>query len=217
LAERGTAIGVATGRGRSAGRALQKILPSRLRSRVVIGYYNGSVVLPVNELPSEADLIPDPISAAIATEISLRWPNAIVEARRSQVSLNVSRGDTPDRLVALVSELALKIDRGARALCSAHSVDVVLGGFGKSTVVDAVRCLGETPDGAVIRIGDKGRWPGNDVDLLSDPLGLSVDEVSEDLESCWNFAPAGVLGPQATLYYMSRFIDDERGRLLLSL
>jgi hypothetical protein len=96
-------------------------------------------------------------------------------------------------------------------------VDVVLGGFGKSMVVEAVRCLAETPDGPVVRIGDKGRWPGNDVDLLSDPLGLSVDEVSEDLETCWNFAPAGVLGPQATLYYMDRLSDDEHGRLMLSL
>jgi hypothetical protein len=106
LAERGMAIGVATGRGRSAGRALQDFLPPSLRSRVVVGYYNGSVVLPLSELPSDAALIPNSSSAAIATELSRRWPNAVVEARRAQVSLNVPSGDTPDRWVGLVSELA---------------------------------------------------------------------------------------------------------------
>ena len=65
--------------------------------------------------------------------------------------------------------------------------------------------------------GDKGRWPGNDVDLLANPLGISVDEVSEDLDTCWNLAPAGVLGPQAMLYYMSRISTDARGRFRLSL
>ena len=34
------------------------------------------------------------------------------------------------------------------------------------------------------------------------PLGLSVDEVSESENHCWNLAPAGVLGTQATLYYL---------------
>jgi hypothetical protein len=217
LAERGTVIGVATGRGRSAGRALQDLLPFSLRGQVVIGYYNGSVVLPLTELPSDADLIPNTSSAAIAAEFRRRWPDAVVEARRAQVSLNIPTGNTPERWVGFVSELAREIDCGARTLCSAHSVDVVVGGFGKSTVINAVRRLAETPNGAVIRIGDKGRWPGNDVDLLSDLLGLSVDEVSEDLESCWNFAPAGVLGPQATLYYISRLSNDEHGRLMLSL
>jgi hypothetical protein len=196
---------------------LQDLLPFSLRGQVVIGYYNGSVVLPLTELPSDADLIPNTSSAAIAAEFRRRWPDAVVEARRAQVSLNIPTGNTPERWVGFVSELAREIDCGARTLCSAHSVDVVVGGFGKSTVINAVRRLAETPNGAVIRIGDKGRWPGNDVDLLSDLLGLSVDEVSEDLESCWNFAPAGVLGPQATLYYISRLSNDEHGRLMLSL
>jgi hypothetical protein len=217
LAETGTAIGIATGRGRSAGRALQDALPASLRGRVVVGYYNGSVILNANELPSDAELTPHAHSSAIAAELGRRWPNATVEARRAQVTLNLPNGEAPERWVGLVSELAWEIDRGARTLCSAHSVDVILGGFGKRAVVDAVRHLVGAPDTAVFRIGDKGRWPGNDVDLLSDPLGLSVDEVSQDLETCWNFAPAGILGPQATLYYMSRLSNDPQGKLVLSL
>ena len=211
LAETGTPIGIATGRGRSAGRALQDVLPTSLRERVVVGYYNGSVILNANELPSDAEFTPDVHSSAIAAELRRRWPNATVEARRAQVSLNMPSGEAPERWVGLVSELAWEIDRGARTLCSAHSVDVILGGFGKRAVVDAVRHLVGAPDAAMFRVGDKGRWPGNDVDLLSDPLGLSVDEVSQDLETCWNFAPAGILGPQATLYYMSRLSNDSPG------
>jgi hypothetical protein len=217
LAETGTAIGVATGRGRSAGRALQDALPTSVRGQVLVGYYNGSVILNANELPSDAELTPDAHSAAIAAELGRRWPKAKVEARRAQVSLNMPNGEGPEHWVGPVSELAREIDRDARTLCSAHSVDVILGGFGKRAVVDAVRQLVGAPDAAVFRIGDKGRWPGNDVDLLSDPLGLSVDEVSQELETCWNFAPAGILGPQATLYYMSRLSKDPQGRLALSL
>ena len=216
LAELGTTLGIATGRGRSAGLALQDALPTSLRERVVVGYYNGSLILNVNDLPTDADLAPDASGAAVAAELQRRWPNSKVEARRAQVSLVMRDGDSPEHWVSLVSELAWEVDRGARTLCSAHSVDVILGGIGKSAVVEAVqRVAGD--HAPVFRIGDKGRWPGNDVDLLSDPLGLSVDEVSQDLETCWNFAPAGVLGPQATLYYMSRLSGDSKGGLVLSL
>lgn len=134
-----------------------------------------------------------------------------------EVSITVPGGEAPERWVALIAEIVRTIEGGARALCSAHSVDIILGDFGKSAVVDAVRRAAGVPDGPILRIGDKGQWPGNDVDLLADPFGISVDEVSEDLESCWNFAPAGILGPQATLYYLNRLSEDSDGRLVLAL
>lgn len=217
LIETGATIGVATGRGRSAGRALQDALPSSLWERVVVGYYNGSVVVNVNDLPSDTELTPDAKSAAIASELMRRWPDAEVEARLAQVSLGIPDGAPPERWVNLVAELAWEIDRGARTLCSSHSVDVILGGFSKCAVVDVVRNLAGAPEAAVLRIGDKGQWPGNDVDLLADPFGLSVDEVSQDLKTCWNFAPPGVLGPQATLYYLSRLSYDQERQLVLTL
>ncbi len=216
LAAQGALIGVATGRGRSAGVALQQAIPEPLRRQVLIGYYNGSLIAPLSCLPTDAELVPTEASTKIGAALMGRWPSANIEIRHSQVTLNLPINDLPERLVGMISELAWEIDPVARVLCSAHSVDIVLGGAGKSAVVDAVRQLAQNPGGGVLRFGDKGRWPGNDVDLLADPLGISVDEVSEDLDSCWNLSPAGILGPQATLYYLNRIAPDARGRLRLS-
>jgi hypothetical protein len=66
-------------------------------------------------------------------------------------------------------------------------------------------------------LGDRGRWPGNDFDLLSDVLGLSVDEVSSDPLQCWNLAPPGLLGPQAAVYYLDRLVGCGPGRVRLDL
>ena len=62
---------------------------------------------------------------------------------------------------------------------SSHSIDITFGGISKTAVVRAIRaCVGAEDDAPVLRMGDKGRWPGNDSELLNDPFGLSVDEVS---------------------------------------
>jgi hypothetical protein len=101
-------------------------------------------------------------------------------------------------------------------VCSSHSIDVLLTGYRKDAVVDAVRAAAGHDDGRVIRIGDRGSWPGNDFDLLSDSLGLSVDEVSRDPDRCWNISPPGLVGPQATLYYLDRLVSSD-GQLKLDL
>jgi len=109
------------------------------------------------------------------------------------------------------------VDPDARVCCSSHSVDVVLDGHSKLAVLDAM-CRGRTPElDVTLRFGDKGRWPGNDFKLLQDPFGFSVDEVSDDLHSCWNLAPAGILGVQAMLYYMLRLTVDSSSRARLQI
>lgn len=45
-------------------------------------------------------------------------------------------------------------------------------------------------------------WPGNDSYMLKEPFSLSVDEVSPDPKTCWNLAPPGYRGVQATLAYL---------------
>ena len=56
----------------------------------------------------------------------------------------------------------------------------------------------------ILNIGDTGKWPGNDAELLKQTLSLSVDEVSYSAETCWNLCPAGMRGAQCTLYYLRR-------------
>ena len=51
-------------------------------------------------------------------------------------------------------------------------------------------------------VGDRGRWPGNDYELLREPYSLGVDEVSVDPSTCWNLASPGQRGPSVTLEYL---------------
>ena len=63
----------------------------------------------------------------------------------------------------------------------------------------------------ILRIGDKGVWPGNDAEMLDHPLGLTVDEASPNRRHCWGLAPAGVKGLQAALYYIDRLEWGQTG------
>ena len=53
-------------------------------------------------------------------------------------------------------------------------------------------------------IGDYGNVEGNDYELLTTKYSLSVDRVSKNAECCWNIAPSGMKGLDATIYYLSR-------------
>jgi len=68
----------------------------------------------------------------------------------------------------------------------------------------------------ILCIGDKGRWPGNDFALLSTRYSLSVDSVSYSPTCCWNLAPVGIRGTQATEYYLSK-IKKATGQITLEL
>jgi len=107
-----------------------------------------------------------------------------------------------DELWALVAGVLAKAGLGAlTVLRSSHSVDVLAEGVSKLRVVEAAGKLG---GGDVLCIGDRGRWPGNDHELLATPYGLSVDEVSRDLETGWNLAPPGMRGADALAYYLAK-------------
>jgi hypothetical protein len=84
-------------------------------------------------------------------------------------------------------------------------MDVLSPGVDKRAVVGRVaELLGEGSSPAVLCVGDRGRWPGNDYSLLCHPNSLSVDEVSPDPGTCWNLAPAGVRCVEACLVYLRR-------------
>jgi hypothetical protein len=86
---------------------------------------------------------------------------------------------------------------------STHSVDILRSGVSKVNLVSKIeKQLAESVCGEVLRVGDLGRWPGNDYQLLAHEFGLSVDQVSLNPRTCWNLAPAGHRGTQATLDYL---------------
>ena len=85
---------------------------------------------------------------------------------------------------------------------SSHSIDIVPKGTSKRSVLHRLSAIaGPRP---FLTIGDRGRWPGNDYDLLQEPYALSVDEVSVDPQTCWNLGSPGQRGVQIMLEYLQQ-------------
>ena len=203
LAE-GIIIGIATGRGRSVRIDLQAKLPREYWKRVWIGYYNAGQVGTLDQ-----DSIPDkaiPMHDSLADFVSLieadeRFGESIELDRNSNQITVFPKACRQDDVWEALQQL-----NGARQsiVRSMHSFDVLAPGVSKLNLVARIReALAQADAMDVLRVGDLGRWPGNDYQLLADPCGLSVDQVSMHPAQCWNLAPAGHRGTQATLDYVN--------------
>jgi hydroxymethylpyrimidine pyrophosphatase-like HAD family hydrolase/fructoselysine-6-P-deglycase FrlB-like protein len=203
LLEAGVIIGIATGRGKSARKELLS-LPDRFHNRVYIGYHNGGEIRILTEEPPTSDCDPCgeliPVLESIKLAPSLK---GLFKLTPSEHQLTFEAlGDVDGAQLSEV--LRLHIDKhaaGCQMVISSHSVDILAPGISKVVLVDQIRSMIKG-SAEVLCIGDKGRWPGNDYALLNEPLSLSVDEVSGSRETCWNLAPAGHVGLQATLTYL---------------
>lgn len=207
LAIAGASIGVATGRGDSAGKALRAAIPKSVWDRFIIGYYNGGFVAPLADV--DAPLVAKTSKNAASLHAEL-CRDPVFEGRElrtnaKQITVFLRKGDDPLYVVDAAKGLLEHGGVKARVTLSSHSIDIVLEDASKLKVVEALKkAIGVGPSTVILRIGDKGRAPGNDAELLNDPLGLSVDEASPSPDVCWAFSPPGVLGVQATLYYLDR-------------
>ena len=206
LAKGGACVAVATGRGKSVRHDLQCRLPRALWPLVLVGYYNGAEVASLDD-----DGAPDGSTIAHAPLRSLskalqRHPelsaNVRQEDRPLQITLQPIRAMPEGRLWDLVQYVIRFTDASDVGVTrSDHSVDIVAAGVSKLNVVRRLReTIGAAP---VLVIGDRGRWPGNDHELLSQPFALGVDEISVDPATCWHLGEPGQRGPTVTLEYLT--------------
>jgi hydroxymethylpyrimidine pyrophosphatase-like HAD family hydrolase len=213
LLRAGVPLGIATGRGKSVRKSLQDALPKTLWEKVILGYYNGAECGLLND-----DGVPDGTSSS-CTELeniarTLSSDEAItslatVTVRKSQISVEPSTTAHLDLLWRIVGAHWSR-HPGSRMVKSSHSIDILAPGVTKRNVIKTLLAsydIGQSS--AILSIGDQGRWPGNDSELLSERYSLSVDAVSPDLETCWNLAPSGFRGQQATLYYLKNIVTAE--------
>ena len=202
----GMIVGVATGRGDSAGEGLRAAIPARLHAGVLVGYHNGAEVERLDAARREDSGMPDPGPAACLSLIKAKRllpAGTKISKRRGQVSLLSDNIRAASLLRGLGADAAA-IPAGVRIVESGHSVDLLARCTSKLNLYRAVRR--STPGHLkVVCIGDKGRKPGNDHELLGTRYSLSVDESSDDPSSCWNLLPHGVSGPGGTIEYLSRF------------
>jgi hydroxymethylpyrimidine pyrophosphatase-like HAD family hydrolase len=205
-------IGIATGRGSSVRQSLQNALPKSLWSRLIIGYYNGAECATLNNNLSpdnSSDTCPelDGISQSLNADKNVR-SIALITIRRKQISLEPTHICNLDILWEYTGSLIARLGgNGINMVMSAHSIDILAPGVSKRNVVNAIKDLSLIAHRKpVLCIGDQGIWPGNDSDLLSENHSLSVDLVSSDPKTCWNLAPAGYRGPQATIFYLKKLV-----------
>lgn len=222
LLEQGAWIGIATGRGDSAQQRLREAISDAYHTRVVIGYHNGAViarlpedVIGLDEDPTDPDLL---TARAALIEYTRNYSVMSVRARKHQITITPkcvsSLDETWGMCIGLLAKLGL-LSR-LKVWRSSHSIDIASITTSKLAVVNELTSLASCSAGEVLRIGDRGAWPGNDWELLNSPIGMSVDQCSPDPETCWNFAPRGASGPRATLYFLERLAwDGDSLRLLL--
>jgi hypothetical protein len=204
----GVAVGIATGRGKSVRNDLRlAIADTALWDKVLLGYHNGGEIAALSDesVPPEG-----PLDAALAPlEAPLRGHprlagRAAVEAKLRQIALEFGAGVAPDEAWAAVEQVVRASATQVTLVRSSHSIDVLAPGVSKAALVE--RLSQKVAGGDVLCLGDRGRWPGNDHQLLAGQFGLSVDEVSPDPLACWNLAPPGARGVEAALYYLERLV-----------
>jgi fructoselysine-6-P-deglycase FrlB-like protein len=206
VARAGACLAIATGRGASVRRDLQARLPREVWPCILVGYYNGAEIASLND-----DGAPDgsatacaalaPLADALRSQPELAHLAHLTE-RRYQITLEPARIMPESRLWDLAHQVILMTGiTGMSVTRSSHSVDIIANGVSKLNVLHRVR--EQVGSSAVLAIGDRGRWPGNDYELLREPFALGVDEISVDPATCWNLAAQGQRGPKVTLEYLS--------------
>jgi len=207
LLEAGVPVGIATGRGKSVRTDLREAVnDSALWRRVLVGYHNASEIafLDDDTQPPASGSLDETLRAVEAAVRAHPRLSRIAkcEGKNRQITLEGVPAEEGEEAWQAVEQLLRVIGSpGVTALRSSHSIDVLAPGVSKRALVERLRgtLLAST---TILCIGDRGRWPGNDFPLLSEPLSLSVDEVSSDDGTCWNLAGPRRRCVEATLHYL---------------
>ena len=209
LLENGVQIVVATGRGKSVGESFQESIDQKYWLQIKVGYYNGACLLTLGDEDEKWKKQHfDSELKELEEELKLRLPAECGGYKFEERSLQLSiEGEMTQAESQLVYDTCREIIwdkqmKGIRVWRSSHSMDIVV-----YREVSKLRVI-EDPEHTLC-IGDYGTVEGNDYEMLTSKYSLSVDRVSKNTESCWNIAPSGMKGLDATLYYISRMKANE--------
>lgn len=211
LLENGVQIVVATGRGKSVGESFQESIDQKYWQQIKVGYYNGACLLTLGdeeELKKWKKQHFDSELKELEEELKLRLPARCVSYKFEERSLQLSvEGEMTQAESQLVYDICREIIwdkqmKGIRVWRSSHSMDIVV--YREVSKLRVIEDLEHT-----LCIGDYGTVEGNDYEMLTSKYSLSVDRVSKNTECCWNIAPSGIKGLDATLYYISRMKANE--------
>src|SRR5579875_1208568 len=200
-------IGIATGRGKSVRKELQKIIPKKYWSKVLIGYYNCAEwgLMDDENIPNiKAELNPKlKMFLQILREYDVFNDKIKITERPLQVSVESSNLSAIE-LIKILQSIHDANLHDIQIVESTHSVDILAPKVSKLILFRMIERQVKTRDNEadVLCVGDKGAWPGNDFELLSTKYSLSVDEVSPNPSSCWNFIEPGHKGEKGVIDYL---------------
>ena len=211
LLSEGLIVGIATGRGNSAHNDLRKSISSGYWNKVLLGLYNGALILPLSEEchAPESTHNPQLMHVRKVLEPFLASLDVQIAQNKYQISLRPSAPIDLERLRRSVNELIHDVDSSLGVCRSAHSVDILSSSTSKRLIPKAVAEFAGLDEAAILRVGDLGEWGGNDFDLLNEGISLSVDRVSSQLERCWNLGPPGFKGVATTVRYLQAITPSE--------
>lgn len=210
LLSNGFVLGIATGRGKSAKKALRDAIPPEFWPQIIVGYYNCSEIalLDDNSTPNRDLQINKRLKEIYELLISYHFPVEIqFGLKPSQLTIQIKKPEKWKKVRdSIIQLIMLKNPENIQILESSHSMDIIDHSVTnklniKKYCQKTAENLGK--ESGCLFIGDKGQWPGNDYQLLSEPYSLSVDDVSPLNESCWNLAFPSIKNVEATIYYLS--------------
>lgn len=201
-------IGIATGRGKSVREELKNKISSLYWEKVVIAYYNGGVIgtLDDNSKPNKKQIdIPIPLNEALSciNDENIEPNPYQITLLKDDMKISVAEFDS-------LKEKLLHI-KGIKVIETYSSIDVVPIETSKKNIFS----MWDIEENAFLTIGDSGCLGANDYDLLCCNNALSVDYVSNSLESCWNYAKPGMRNLEATEYYLNLIEIQENGKFIL--
>lgn len=213
----GLRIGIATGRGGSAGEDLRKVLPAEILSTIPIGYYNGGHLR-----YADVDIEHDPATPDPAISEVSAWLDAHPELftkqdfsrRPVQITIDMDKLAQRYRFVHDMVECPPFADRRVRITASGHSYDIVPVGSSKTIVVNELR-KAVPPGHEILCFGDSGSRDGNDHALLAQPFGISVGDVCGAPNGCWALLGSQCSGPEALLKILRSLVTSEAGCIRL--
>lgn len=206
--EQNLVIGIVTGRGKSVRENLQKQIPQKFWANLIIGYYNGSQIgtLEDNEIPVKETK--DPLFTEIfqiLSNLPLATNFSKFELREGQLTLQINDKNNGTIIKnSLIDLLRNKYSSQIQILESSHSIDIISARTSKTQIIDyCMKLVAKESDCKFLCIGDRGKYPGNDYQLLSTEYSLSVDQVSNDPNTCWNLSSVGKNCVETTIEYFS--------------
>lgn len=206
LLSNGIEVRIATGRGKSVKEIFCREFDRNYWKLITIGFYNGAYVYnldyDIDSLEQCKALHLDNSLQVLKDELLIRLPLSNIkyhlEERHLQLSItDIANSYESDLIYITCNEIIwdLKLNT-IHVWKSSHSMDIVV-----YNTASKLRALSD--NNAILCIGDYGNIEGNDYELLTSEYSLSVDQTSKNPNKCWNVAPSGTLGVDATLYYLN--------------